>query len=128
MLEYVSIRYYLFAATFPVTALEFDLCEEVACDSIDLIELAVTSTEWTVVRVLGEPVTLAVGANWLLTDLTLKWILQDVIADAADKFGKECGHVRFVLYEVLLVYIPTAWLSIGVLASCACTVHNLLLL
>ena len=84
VLENVSIRYHLFAATFSVTALEFDLREQITCNSVDLIELAVTSAERAVIWVLCEPVPLAISANWFLANLTLKWILQNVITDAAD--------------------------------------------
>ncbi len=71
MLEYVSIGKHLLTPSIAIAALKFDLCEEVARDPIDLVELRVAAAEGAVIGVLGEPVTLAIGANRFLTDFTL---------------------------------------------------------
>ena len=71
MLEYVSIGKHLLASSISIAALKFDLCEEVSRDPIDLIELRVAAAEGAVIGILGEPVTLAVRADRLLTDLAL---------------------------------------------------------
>jgi hypothetical protein len=102
--EYILIGGDLLAAALPIAALEFDLCEKVARDTIDLVELRIASTEGAVIGVLCEPVTLAVRADRLLADLALQRILKDVIAYTAYKFGQESSDIGLVLYVVLLVY------------------------
>ena len=71
VLENVYIGYHLFAATFSVATLEFDLRKQISSYSIDFIELTVTSAERAVVRVLCEPVSFTVSTNWFLTNLAL---------------------------------------------------------
>jgi hypothetical protein len=56
--------------------------------------------------VFSEPVSLAVRAYGFLADLALEGVLQYVVAHPADKLGEESCHVRLVLDEVLLEYVP----------------------
>ena len=36
------------------------------------------------IRILCKPVTLAVGADWFLTDFALEWVLENIVAHATD--------------------------------------------
>lgn len=83
MLEDVLVVADLLASAFAVAALKLDLREEVPGDAVDLVELRVAAAEGTVIGVLREPVTLAVRADRLLTDLALQGILQNVVAHSA---------------------------------------------
>lgn len=104
MLEYVLIDAEFFAAAISIAALKAYFSEEIPCDSVDLVKLGVAPAEGAVIRVLGEPVSLAVGADGFLADLALERILENVVADSADKFGKKRSHISLVVNEVLLVH------------------------
>ena len=103
MFKYILVRGYFLATAFPIAALEFDLGEKVARDSIDFVELGVTPTEWTMVRVLGKPVALAVRADGLLADLTLQRIFKDVVAYTTNQLGQECSYISFIINKALFI-------------------------
>jgi len=65
--------------------LKLDLCEKVSSYPVDFVELTIAPAEGTVIRILSKPVALAVRADWLLTDLALKRILQEIVADSANQ-------------------------------------------
>ena len=63
MSEEVTIVVYLLASSVSVAALELN--------SIHLIKLAIRAAEGAVIRILCKPMTLAIRADGLLTDLAL---------------------------------------------------------
>jgi hypothetical protein len=61
-----------------------------------------------VVGVFCEPVPFAVRADGFLTDLTLEWVLQNVIAHTAYQLWQERSHVRLVIDVVLFIDVGCA--------------------
>ena len=105
MFEDVRVGVDLFAAAISVAALEFYFCQQIPGDSIDLIKLRVRATERAMIRILSEPVSLAVGAYGFLADLALEWVLEYVVADAAYQLRQERCHIRLIVDVVLLVHV-----------------------
>ena len=69
--EEVVVAADFLAALLSVHTLEADLAQQVTRDAVDLVELGVAAAEGAVVRVLLEPLGLAVGADWLLAHFAL---------------------------------------------------------
>ena len=105
MLKDVRVGLDLLAPAISIATLELDLCQEVPRDPVHLVKLRVRSAEWAVIRVLRKPVSFAVGANGFLADLALEWVLEYIVAHAADQLRQERGHIRLVIYVVLLIHI-----------------------
>ena len=82
---------------------KLNFAQEIACHSVDPVELALVPAVWTSVRILHEPMGLAVTTKRLLTGLALNGVLQDVVADAANELGQEGLDVLRVVNPVLLV-------------------------
>lgn len=103
MLKDICIATYLFAATFTIATLELDLGKEIPRYSIYLVELAITSAIWTVIGIFSKPVTLALRAYRFLTYLAFEGVLENVVTNTADKFRKEGGHIRLIIYIVFFI-------------------------
>lgn len=86
-----------------MAAPELYLTKQVARHPVDAVELALVAAVRTGVRVLHEPVRLAVTAERLLAVLALDGVLQDVVADTADQLRQEGLDVLRVMYPILLV-------------------------
>lgn len=91
------------AALTDVRAAELKLAQEVARHTVDAIELALLAAVGACIRVLLEPVRLAVAAKRLLACLALDWVLEHIIADATDELRQERLNVRRVENLVLFV-------------------------
>ena len=73
--EQFVVRDHLLAALILVATLELDFAKEITCHSINSIELALDPAVGAGVRILLEPVRLAVTAQGLLASFTLDWVL-----------------------------------------------------
>lgn len=101
--EQFLVRHDLLAALIGMNASELYLAKQIARHPVDPIELTLVAAVRACVRVLHEPVSLAITAEWLLTVFALDWVLQDVVADAANELRQEGLHVLRVVDLVLLV-------------------------
>jgi len=84
MFEYVRICLNLFTTLLSVYTLEFNFSQQISSYSINLVELAIASTEWTMIWVFGKPLNFTVRTNRLFTDFALQRILKNVITHSTN--------------------------------------------
>lgn len=113
VLEDVIVGAHFFATTFAVAALELYFRQKITSDSIHLIELRIGSAERAVIRVLSEPVALAVRADRLLAYFALEGVLQYVVTHATYELGQECSHISLIVNVILLIYVAIGYPLLG---------------
>ena len=100
MSEELLILKYLGAALANVRAAEHQFRKKIARHTVHAIKLTLLAAVGTRVRVLLEPVRLAVTAQRLLACFALNRVLEHIITDATDELRQECLNVRLVEYLV----------------------------
>lgn len=83
---------------------EQELGQQIASHTIDAIKLRLLATVRARVRVLLEPVRLAVAAQRLLARLTFNWILEHVVANATDQLRQERFNLLHIEYFVFFIH------------------------
>lgn len=76
-----------------VAALELQFAQKVPSHSVDSVELTLFTAERTGVRIVLEPVVLAVSTQRLLTLLAFNRVFEHVIANPTDELLQEGFHV-----------------------------------
>ena len=95
-----------FSATFvSMDALELDLRQEISRHAVDSIKLTLLAAVRTSVRVLLEPLILAITAQRLLASFALDWVFENIVADSADKLAEKCLNLSLVEDKFLFVNV-----------------------
>ena len=90
-----------------MTTTELDFAKKIPRHPIDPIELTFVSAEWARIRILLEPMRLAITTQRLLARLALYGILQNIIADSAEELGQESLDVLCVVDPIFFVDVLT---------------------
>lgn len=85
-----------------MTTFEHNFAQKIPGHPVHPVELTFVSAKRTGIRILLEPMGLALAAQRFLAGFAFNWVFENVIANTANQLGQECLNMGSVVYFFLL--------------------------